>query len=78
VTNGYLTLAQTPTVVSNVTCAVHGGVEQFNKQWLSASEATPDFDILSTNQFHFNNNGAAEGLSEDMVEGDVLILRYAY
>lgn len=77
-TNGYFTLSQTPSGATNVTAAVHGGVEQLNKQIVGATGATPDYDVLNSNQFHFNNNGAATGLSEDMTTGDVIIIRYAY
>lgn len=78
VTAGYFTLGQTPTVVTRVTCFVVGGLDQVSKQNVGATGVTPDFDILSTNQCHFNNNGAASGLSEDLAADDVVEIRYDY
>lgn len=77
-TSGYFTLTQTPSSVSNVSAFIVNGIPQVNKQIVGSTGATPDFDILSTNQFHFNNNGAATGLSEHMTTGDVIIIKYAY
>lgn len=78
VTNGYFTLSQSPANAGNVSVSIHGGIEQLNKQIVGATGAIPDFDVLSSNQLHFNNNGAATGLSGDIAEGDVLIIRYSY
>ena len=76
VTAGFFTLAASPVNAQSVRLAVHRGLNQANKQIIGATGATPDFDVLSTNQLHINNNGAATGLSEDIVEDDVLILAY--
>jgi len=76
VTNGYFTLAQSPSTVGTVTAFVIGGIPQVNKQ-LSPT-ATPDFDVLSSNQLHFNNNGAATGLTQVMIEGDEVVVEYSY
>lgn len=76
ITAGYFTLASSPVLASNVFAWPTGGPAQVNKQAVGATGATPDFDILSTNQFHINNNGAATGLSEDFTVGDVIIIEY--
>jgi hypothetical protein len=78
VTSGYFTLASSPSAVGNVSAFVVGGLGQVNKQIVGATGATPDFDVLNSNQFHFNNNGAATGLSEHIEEGDILDIQYAY
>jgi len=78
VTAGYFTLANTPAGTTNVVAFPNGGPPQINKQHVGATGVTPDFDILSSNQFHFNNNGAATGLSEHLAEDDIVNLHYAY
>jgi hypothetical protein len=75
-TSGYFTLAQTPTSTVEVCASPIGGPNQVNKQ-LSPT-ATPDFDILSSNEFHFNNNGSATGLSGDMTTDDEILIWYTY
>lgn len=77
-TAGYFTLSNTPVGATNVSASIHTGISQLNKQIVGATGATPDFDILNSNQFHFNNTGAATGLSEDMTTGDVIIVVYSY
>ena len=49
-----------------------------NKQIVGSTGATPDFDILTNNQLHINNTGAATGLSELLIEDDVLMIYYSY
>lgn len=78
VTAGYFTLSNTPVSAGNVVITPVGGPQQVNKQNVGATGATPDFDILSSNQCHINNNGAATGLSEDIEAGDVLMATYTY
>lgn len=78
VTSGYFTLASYPSVAGNVSVSIVGGLVQVNKQIVGATGATPDFDVLSSNQLHINNNGAATGLSEIIEEGDVLDIVYGY
>lgn len=77
VTAGYFALSQSPVNAAHVRAFVVGGIPQVNKQAVGASGATPDFDILNTNQFHFNNT-VATGLSEIIVEGDVVMIQYGY
>ena len=77
-TAGYLTLSQTPTTAGEVQVTIVGGPLQVNKQVVGATGAAPDFDVLSSNQLHFNNNGAATGLSGDMTTDDILIIVYTY
>lgn len=77
VTAGYLTLPSNPVAPgSPVEVTIAGGFQQVSKQVVGATGLTPDFDILSTNQLHINNNGAATGLSGDIVQDDVLIITY--
>lgn len=76
VTAGYFTLAQTPIAADRVRASIVNGIEQVNKQLVGATGVTPDFDVLSGNQLHINNNGGATGLSGDIVVDDVLIVRY--
>ena len=75
-TAGYFTLGSTPSGAGCVQSYPDGGKMQINKQIVGATGATPDFDILSTNQFHFNNNGAATGLSEHYETNDVVFISY--
>jgi hypothetical protein len=76
VTAGYFSLPTSPVNAQGVTASVHEGIDQLNKQVVGATGATPDFDVLNTTEFHFNNNGAATGLSEDMGVNDVIIVVY--
>ena len=78
VTNGYVTLSESPTNAQSVRVTIVEGPMQVNKQTVGSTGVTPDFDVLNTNELHFNNNGAASGLSEEIVEDDVLIIEYAY
>lgn len=78
VTAGYWTLSQTPAGTTRVTLHVVGGPDQVNKQSVGATGAVPDFDVLSANQLHFNNNGAATGLSEHLAVDDIVEVRFDY
>ena len=75
-TAGYFTLPTNPVNAQSVTAKAVRGPGQINKQVVGATGATPDFDILSVNQFHFNNNGAATGLSGHFGTNDVVIVVY--
>jgi hypothetical protein len=77
-TNGYFTLSQTPSNDQSVRVSVVGGPRQVNKAAVGATGATPDFEMVSNTQLHFNNNGAGTGLSEEMESGDTLIIEYHY
>ena len=77
-TTGYFTLGNSPSSAAEVTCFVNGGPPQINKQAVGATGASPDFDILSSNQFHFNNNGAATGLTEHLGTDDIVFVLYSY
>ena len=77
-TSGYFTLSQTPVSVRSVKAHVVGGPIQLNKDALDSTGLTADFQLLSTNQLHFNNNGAATGLSEELETGDTLVVIYDY
>jgi hypothetical protein len=77
VTAGYFTLSTTPLDPATVKAWIWKGARQINKQTAGGiAGATADFDILSNNQFHINNNGAASGLSEEIVAGNVLVIDY--
>ncbi len=73
---GYFTLAATPADATSVRVRVVTGPEQVSKQVVGATGVTPDFDVLSSTQLHFNDNGAATGLSEELTTDDVLIVVY--
>ena len=77
VTAGYFTLASSPDNAQSVRVTPVKGPMQINKQVVGATGATPDFDVLSTNQVHINNDGAATGLSGDIKVDDILIIVYA-
>jgi len=76
--NGYFSLAHNPISPIDVGCSIHNESTLLNKQIVGSTGATPDFDVLNTNELHISNNGAATGLSELIMAGDVLILRYMY
>jgi len=76
VTAGYFTLSTNPINAQSVGIWTQNGLRQINKQCVGSTGATPDFDILSTNQVHINNNGAATGLSGDIIADDILIVEY--
>ena len=73
---GYFTLGQNPLAATQVFVTPVRGPGQVNKQCVGATGVTPDFDVLSTNQLHVNNNGAASGLSAHIGINDVLIIDY--
>ena len=75
---GYFTLAHTPETAGSVAAYLVGGIRQVNKQDVGGTGATPDFDVLSGNRLHVNNNGGATGLSGDIEANDVLIIDYRY
>jgi hypothetical protein len=76
VTAGFLTLANTPLDALHVTVDIFTGIRQMNKQVVGATGATPDFDVLNGNELHINNNGAATGLSGNIIADDILIITY--
>lgn len=76
VSAGFLTLSVATTTASSVTVTPSGGIEQVNKQNVGSTGATADFDIISLNELHINNTGAATGLSGDILAGDILIVQY--
>ena len=76
VTNGYFTLTGTPNVAAGVRVEALDGVAQLHKQTTGIGAETPDFDVLSSNQVHINNNGAATGLSGNIIANDVLLITY--
>jgi len=77
--NGFFTLTQVPISADLVSATPLHGPQQLNKQYVGAA-GTPDFDILgaSADEFHFNNNGLATGLSEQMTTGHEIIVEYLY
>lgn len=76
--SGYFTLAETPTNAQSVRVNTVKGIMQVSKQVVGATGASPDFDVLSSTQLHFNNNGAATGLTAKITTGDILMVRYQY
>ena len=78
VTAGFFTLTNTPVNTQCVMTDANGGGMQVNKDCVGTSAATPDFQILNSNQLHINNNGGATGLSASIKQNDVLIICYYY
>ena len=76
VTAGYFTLANNPINAQCVCITVAAGIRQVNKQCVGTTGITPDFDVLTINRVHINNNGGATGLSGDIIEDDVVIIDY--
>lgn len=74
VTAGFFTLGNTPITPSQVRVTPYGGPLQINKQVAGAT--TPDFDVLSSTELHFNNTGAAVGLSEILGLDDEVLIEY--
>ena len=74
---GFFILTQTPESASLVSATPVGGPQQVNA---ATGTATADFDILgaANNEFHFNNNGVAVGLSGDLLTGHEMMLEYIY
>ena len=77
ITNGYVTLAEDPVSASIVRMNVHNGIQQLNKQVVGSTGATPDFDVLNTNEVHVANV-TASGLSGDLEADDVIQVVYQY
>ena len=71
---GYFDMGTTPNNEISVGCWVQGGPSQVNKLAIGATGASPDFTVLNDDEFHFNNNGAAVGLSEELTEDDIVIM----
>jgi len=78
VTNGFYALGTVPVNKQSVRLWPVFGPIQVNKQVVGATGATPDFDILGAgnDEVHFNNNGAATGLSADIEVDDIVIVVY--
>jgi len=77
-TAGYFTLSNSPVNVRSLRVFACRGIIQINKDALDGTGLTPDFQLLSANQLHFNNNGAGTGLSGDLATGDTVIALYEY
>ena len=58
VTNGYVSLSYNPVDYTVVEVDASNGRKQINASNVGSSGVTADFEILSTNELHFNNNGA--------------------
>ncbi len=69
---GFFTLTVTPINAASVRIFPTGGPAQISKQAPSLGAETPDFDVLNGNELHFNNNGAATGLSGLLSTGDTV------
>jgi hypothetical protein len=76
---GYFALPSTPKRAASVKIWVAEGTMQVNKQIVGATGASPDFDVGvdgAADRVSINNNGAATGLSGDIIAADVLIVSY--
>jgi len=78
VSNGFISLANNPVDPSAVIVNPQHGPLQINKQIVGSTGAIPDIDVLNSNQIHFNNNGAATGLSSHITAGDIISVLYTY
>ncbi len=78
ITAGYFTLGESPSNAQSVRVTVVGGPMQVNKQVIGSTGASPDFDVLNTNELHVGNNGAASGLTAQIEADDILIVEYVY
>lgn len=76
VTAGFFTLTYTPEEALSVRVTALDGVDQLNKQTIGIGAEIPDFDVLSGNQVHINNNGAATGLSGSIIANDKVVISY--
>lgn len=78
VTAGFLTLPSNPINADCITVEKVAGVQQVSKQVVAATGVNPDFDALldGTDDLHINNNGTGAGLTETIIEDDVLIIVY--
>lgn len=74
--DGLFTLSYDPLAPELVKITPIGGPQQVNKQAVGSTGATPDFDVLNTNEVHINNSGDASGLSEVFKAGDILMVEY--
>lgn len=75
---GFFDLTFVPIDESGVQVWKIGGVHQINKKFtgFSSSGLIADHDVLNDDELHFNDNGAATGLSGEIVPDDVLIISY--
>lgn len=73
---GYFTLAYTPTDPSSVLVVMYKGSEQINKLLVGSTGAIPDFEVSSGNQLHINGNGGATGLTGDIKTDSVVDITY--
>jgi len=78
-TAGFFVLMNVPSSTLLVSATPVGGPEQVNQD-TPGRTAMPDYQILGvgSDEFHFNNNGVASGLSENMVAGHEIIIDYSY
>ena len=76
ISNGYFSLVSAPEAANLISVTPFGGPLQANKQSISATGITADFDVLNSIEVHINNNGDASGLSDCFSDGDVLIVSY--
>ncbi len=79
VANGFFVLTQVPSSAILVTVTPVGGPQQVNAD-STGRVATADFQILgaSSDELHFNNNGLATGLSEELTAGHEIMVDYFY
>lgn len=76
VTTGYFELGWVPIDPQGLQIHEANGIIQVSKNASGLGSLVPDYHMLNQNQVHINNNGAATGLSENIVEGDILCIIY--
>ena len=75
-TAGFFTLPAVPSDPRSVALTLVGGARQVNKGCVGGTGVTPDFEVLNTDECHFNGNGGAVGLSGLLTTGDVVFVDY--
>ena len=77
-TVGFFSLSETPINAQSVRVTIVSGGMKINKQVVGVTGVTADFDVINDIEIHFNNNGSATVLSENITTGDIAILEYQY
>ena len=72
---GYFVLPDEVDDSTKVMIHVAGGPTQVNQE-TAVGSIVGDFVVLNDNELHFNNNGSASDLTEDIEEADELVVTY--
>jgi hypothetical protein len=77
-TRGYFTVAPNPINAQSVRVFPVGGFILVNKQVLGASPLAADYDVINTNEIHFQNDGTATGLDSLLTTDDDVVVLYSH